>query len=93
MVEWNLPPLRFRRVGTPSFHLTWARPAVFTSALVTSPGDAALRRTLTNVGTQVDFRFSILSALDMTLSAGYAAAFEEGRRARREAMISLKVLK
>ena len=93
MVEWNLPPLRFRRTGTPGFYLTWARPAVFTTALVANPGEAGRRRTLTNVGTQVDFRLSILSALDMTLSAGYAAAFESGRRARREAMVSLKVLK
>ena len=31
MAEWNLPPLRFRGAGTPSFYLTWLRPAVFTS--------------------------------------------------------------
>ena len=26
MVEWNLPPVVFESVGTPSFHLTWLRP-------------------------------------------------------------------
>ena len=26
-LEWNLPPLRFRRVGTPGFYVTWMRPA------------------------------------------------------------------
>ncbi|HET7745663.1 MAG TPA: hypothetical protein VFM29_00075, partial [Vicinamibacteria bacterium] len=93
MLELNLPPLRFRRLGTPGLHVTWARPALFTSALVTDPSDGALRRTLTNVGGQVDFRFTILSALDMTLSAGYAAAFEDGHRPRREGMVSLKLLK
>ena len=27
MLEWNLPPLRFRGAGTPSFYATWLRPA------------------------------------------------------------------
>jgi hypothetical protein len=45
------------------------------------------------VGGQLDLRFTVLSNLDMTLSAGAALAFEQGDRARREAMISLKVLR
>ena len=28
-IEWNLPPWRFRRMGTPGFYPTWARPAIF----------------------------------------------------------------
>ncbi len=91
--EWNLPPVRFRRVGSAGFYVTWARPALFASVLVTDLDDAGVRRTLTNLGGQVDFRFSVLSALDMTLSAGYAAAFEDGFRPRLEGMLSLKVLK
>jgi hypothetical protein len=35
----------------------------------------------------------MLSALDLTLSGGYAFAFEDGRPRRGEAMISLKILK
>ena len=35
MVEWNLPPIRFRRAGAPSFYLTWARPALFASGIET----------------------------------------------------------
>jgi hypothetical protein len=35
----------------------------------------------------------MLSVLDMTLSAGGAIAFEDGHRPRREAMISLKILR
>ena len=35
MVEWNLPPIVFESVGTPSFHLTWLRPAIFATALWT----------------------------------------------------------
>ena len=93
MVEWNLPPLRFRRAGTPGFYLTWARPALFASTLVTNPGSSAFRRTISNVGGQVDFRLGILSRLELTLSAGYAAAFESGRKTRNEGMVSLKVLR
>jgi hypothetical protein len=91
--EWNLPPVRFRRAGTPSFYLTWARPAVFASALVTNADDSAIRREVTNVGAQVDLQFTVLSALDMTLSAGYARAFEDGRKPTDEVMVSLKVLR
>jgi hypothetical protein len=92
MAEWNLPPVRFRRVGTPSFYLTWARPALFATALVTDPDTGAFRRTITNIGGQVDFRLGVLSRLELTLSAGYARAFEEGFAPRDEAMLSLKVL-
>ena len=92
-LEWNLPPVRFRRAGSPGLYLTWARPALFASGLVTNLDGAGGRRSLTNVGAQVDFQLTILSALDITLSAGYAAAFEDGSPPRREAMVSLKVLK
>jgi hypothetical protein len=93
MLEWNLPPVRFRRVGDPGFYLTWARPALLVSGLATNVDDSALRRVLTNVGSQVDFRFSALSRLDLTLSVGYAVAFEDGFRPRHEVMVSLKVLR
>jgi hypothetical protein len=48
---------------------------------------------VSNAGAQVDVRFGALSALELTLSAGGAVAFERGQRARREAMISLKILR
>jgi hypothetical protein len=93
MLEWNLPPLRFRRVGKPGFYLTWARPALFATGLVTNLDRSATRRSLANVGAQVDLRFSMLSALDLTLSGGYGVAFEDGRSPRGEVMVSLKILK
>jgi hypothetical protein len=92
MLEWNLPPLRLRRVGTPSFYATWLRPAIFSSVLATNLDDASRRRTLGNVGGQLDLRFTLLARLDMTLSAGYALAFEDGLRPRHQTMLSLKVL-
>ena len=92
-VEFNLPPWRFRRAGTPGFHATWARPAVFATVLSTNLDAGGDRRTLTDLGAQVDFRFNLLSALEMTISTGVAAAFEAGHATRREAMISLKILR
>ena len=50
-------------------------------------------RKAVDAGAQLDFRFSALNVLDMTLSVGGAMAFEDGHAPRREAMISLKVLR
>jgi len=91
MLEWTLPPIRFRRAGTPNFFLTWARPALFGSALVTDPeqGDSD---TYGNLGAQIDFRLQMLSRLDMTLSLGYARGLSDGSFDRNEFMLSLKIL-
>jgi hypothetical protein len=91
--EWNLPPVRFRRVGTPGLYLTWARPALFATVLATDLEASPVRRVVSSVGGQLDFRITLLSTLDLTVSVGYAAAFEDGFRARHEGMLSLKVLK
>ena len=93
LVEWNLPPARFRRLGRPGFYATWARPALFAGTIVTNLDASGARRTVTGAGVQVDLRFTMLSSLDLTLSGGYAWAFEEGRSVRHEAMVSLKLLK
>ena len=93
MLEWNLPPLRFRNVGTPGFYLTWMRPAVFVGGLGTNLDSEEFRRFASNVGGQLDFRVTALSTLDMTLSVGAALAFEDGYDSRRELMVSLKVLR
>jgi hypothetical protein len=92
-LEWNLPPVRFRRAGNPGFYATWLRPAVFAGGLVTNVDASAERRTLADVGAQLDIRLTLIHALDMTLSVGGAAAFEDGRAPRREFMASLKVLR
>ncbi len=92
-VEWNLPPWRFRRAGTPGFYAAWARPAIFVAGLMTNLDVAAARRTVTGVGGQLDFRFSLVSSLDLTVSLGAAIALEGGRRPSRETMLSLKILR
>ncbi len=92
ILELNLPPLRFEEVGSPGFFLGWAHPALFVGALSAEPGDNSGRRTVYNAGAQVDFKFTVLSRLEMTLSFGYAAGFEDGDRLDDEWMLSLKVL-
>jgi hypothetical protein len=92
-VEWNLPPWRFARLGTPGLYATWLRPALFVTGLATNLDDSVVGRTAANIGAQADIRISALSVMDLTLSFGGAVAFEDGYRARREFMVSLKVLR
>ena len=93
MFEWNLSPLRFRRVGTPGFYLSWARPALFVSHLTTNLDDSLIRDERTSAGLQIDFRFTMLSRLDMTLSLGYAKRLGESLVIDDdEFMVSLKIL-
>jgi hypothetical protein len=69
------------------------RPALFVGGLATDVDAPGVRRLVTNVGGQLDFRFGALSALELTMSIGGAAAFERDRAPAREAMISLKILR
>ena len=93
MVEWNLPPIRFRNIGGDRFFLTWARPAIFATTVVTNSDSSSLQRNISSVGAQLDFRFTVLSRLDMTLSMGYALGFgDDVTGSPDEFMLSLKVL-
>ena len=92
MLEWNMPPWRFSRIGNSSFYLSWARPALFVTSLITNLDDSAIRQEAANAGGQLDFRFTVQSRLDMTLSIGYAVGFLEGSRNDDEFMVSLKIL-
>ena len=89
--EWNLPPVRFREVGTPSFFLSHVRPAVFAAHLIADPGEA-FEREVTSVGAQLDLSFTIVHRLPMTLSLGYAMGRENGQKLDDEWMVSLKIL-
>ena len=91
VVEWNLPPVRFKSVGTPGFFLSWIRPAVFIAGLWTDPGER-FDRTFTSAGLQLDLHFTVGHRHAMTLSAGYAAGFKSGDKQDDEIMISLKIL-
>ena len=92
MVEWNLPPLRFRTFGTPYFYCNWARFTLFSSVLEGNLTSAPNRLVYGNAGTQLDFRLVIASYLNTTFSVGYAEALENHGRTSSEVMVSLKLL-
>jgi Tol biopolymer transport system component len=91
MLEWNIPPYRFRNLGTPGFYVSHARPALFTSALITNPDKSDLKNEIYNVGAQVDFELYVMSNFNMTLSVGYAVGFDDGDN-HDEFMLSLKIM-
>ena len=92
MLEWNLPPWRFSRLGSPNFYVSHARPAIFVSSLTTNLDDSALKVEAASVGTQLDFEFTIKSRYKMTLSFGYALGYLDSTRNDEEFMVSLKIL-
>jgi len=90
-LEWNAPAIGVPAVGTPAFFPLRLQPAVFATALWTDPTRSERQR-YANVGAQLDLHFSLLHWYGLTLSAGYAAGFGEGRRPGGEWMVSLKIL-
>jgi len=92
LLEWDLPPLRFKRAGIPDLYCTWASAAIFGSAIATNIDDSAIRQELYNIGAQIDFKLVIFTNLSSTFSIGYARAFENGRKGSNEFMISLNIL-
>ena len=91
VLEWNLPPIRFEEAGSPSFFLSSARTAVFASVMLNDTGSGS-NHTLSNVGIQLDWNFTVALRLPMTFSIGYAAGFDNGSLQRNEFMASLRIL-
>ncbi len=92
-LEWDLPPLRFRRVGLPIAYANWARLALISSGVVTNVDDGSLRQKALSVGAQLDVKLVLFSSLESTLSGGFAAAVRPDQRRTREWMVSLKILR
>jgi Tol biopolymer transport system component len=92
LIDVNLPPVRFRRVGTLNLFAAWARLSLFGSGLITNLGHDGLRREVANAGAQVDLRLQLFIMQPLTLSTGYARAFENHRATTDEWMVSLKIL-
>jgi len=92
MLEWNLPPVTFKEVGTPAFYLSWIRAALFAGVLGTDIGDGEFSETYTSLGFQADLHFTIVHRLPMTLSLGFAQGYISGHKFDNEWMISLKIL-
>lgn len=93
LLEWDLPPLRFRRVGFPMAYANWARLAVISGGVVTNVEDDPTRLRAGFVGAQADVKLVLFSNLESTLSGGYASAFRPGVRRTEEWMVSLKILR
>ncbi len=91
MLDFNLPPLRFSRLGRPALYASWARASLFASGLYTNFDDSGLRRGAASLGVQVDVRWTLLSHRDLTLSFGYAVGLLEDTRSRDEFMASLRI--
>jgi hypothetical protein len=93
LLEWNLPPLRFRRLGTAAFYATWARLSFFSSGIVTNlDAGSPHQARVANLGAQVDLRMALLWRLKITVSSGYAVAVVEDQRRGDEFMFSVKIL-
>jgi len=91
-LEWTSPPLRFRRVGIPSWYLRWADLSLFATGLVTDVDNPTARRTMASVGAQLDVRLVTLSHLDSTFSIGYAVARGEGIPLSSALLFSFKIM-
>lgn len=89
--EINLPPLRFAEVGTPSFYLSYARPALFAGAMATEAPDGTNHRYV-DFGGQVDLNFTVALRLPMVLSIGAAGGFADGDYRKTELLASLKIM-
>jgi len=92
MLEWNLPPVRFRNVGGSRFYLSWARTSLFATNLTTNLDDSLLKLETQSYGIQIDFQFTVMSRRKMTLSTGYAKAYGNNSFTDDEWMISLKIM-
>lgn len=92
MVDLNLPPRVFERLGTPALYGSWLRFSLFGTGLVTDLDRTADRRRLANLGAQADLRIQVFARQNMTLSTGYARAFERHSATEDEWMASLKIL-
>jgi len=93
LLEWDLPPLRFRRVGFPAAYANWARLALITTGLMTNLEDDATRTRALSAGLQLDVKLVLFSNLESTLSGGFAAAFRPRLPRTEEWMVSLKILR
>ena len=68
------------------------RTSLFAGVLATDIGSNRHEETYANLGLQVDFHFTVVHRLPMTLSVGYAQGFVDGNKFDTEWLISLKIL-
>jgi hypothetical protein len=93
LLEWTLPPLRFKKIGIAALYANWLRLALFSSGVVTDMESDAYRSTIVNAGAQLNLKIILFSSLESTFSVGFAQAMQEEAAPSRETMISLKILR
>jgi hypothetical protein len=89
--EINLPPVRFAEVGTPSFYLSYIRPAVFAGVMAAENQDGT-NHNYQDFGAQLDLNFTVALRLPMVLSFGAAAGYKDGHYQKTEWLASLKIM-
>lgn len=92
MLDANLPPLRFARLGTLGFYASWLRVSVFGGGLWTNLDDPASRSEFANLGAQADLQMQLLTQQSLMLSFGWAEAFRRHGPRSDGWMVSLKLL-
>jgi hypothetical protein len=92
LMEWSLPPLRFRRYGFTSMYIRWLQLALFSSGIVTNFDNSSTRVSQVNMGAQLDFRLVTFTHFKSTLSLGFAVSRSQNQNFSNEFMISLKIL-
>ena len=90
VLDWSLPPLRFRRLGSPGFYASYLRLSAFGGVLRTNL-DLSGGEAFANAGAQADLQFQLLTQQSFTLSAGYAQAYRRGGARSSGWMVSLKL--
>lgn len=93
MIEWTLPPVRFRQLGIPGLYANWARLSLFSTGIITNVDSEEYRRSVVDVGVQLNLKLVMFSLLESTFSVGYAIAAHDGWETNDEFMISLKILR
>ncbi|HEY2954130.1 MAG TPA: hypothetical protein VGK89_02635 [Candidatus Eisenbacteria bacterium] len=73
VLDLGLPPLRFRRLGTPGLYASFLRVSLFGGGLRTDL-DLAGGDSIADAGAQADLRIQLLTQQAFTLSYGYAQA-------------------
>jgi len=92
MLDVNLPPLHFARVGTLGFYATWLRVSTFGGGLWTNLDDPGTRASLANLGAQADLQLQLLTQQSLMLSFGWAQAWRRHGPRSDGWMVSLRLL-
>ncbi len=94
MVEWTLPPVRFKRAGFLNLYANWTQLNFFASGLFTNIDDSAFLERYYNAGAQLETRLVIFSTLDSMFSVGYAVARNDISGVySNELMVSLRIMR